>query len=81
MAQAYTYQELQQYFEDILALNQSSYTVHKLPIDCVVLAMPESSKLGEVFVSLGVSHVVAFEFEQDTAECSAQDSENEELET
>lgn len=34
----------------------------KLNVNLVVLAIPESLKLAQVFVDLGVSHVVAFDF-------------------
>ena len=33
----------------------------KLPIDCVVLAIPDSISVGDVFVQLGVPHVVVFD--------------------
>lgn len=35
----------------------------KLQVDCIVLALPDSRELGQVFIDLGVEHVIAFEFE------------------
>jgi hypothetical protein len=35
---------------------------YNLNVDLVVLALPESSRLADVFVSLGVHHVVSFTF-------------------
>jgi len=37
----------------------------KLPVNCVVLAMPESQALGEAFVDVGVGHVLTFAFKKD----------------
>lgn len=34
-----------------------------LKIDLVVIAMPESTKIAQVFIDLGVKHVIAFDFE------------------
>lgn len=36
----------------------------KLGVDVVVLAIPNSLKLAEVFVSLGVPHIIAFNFDE-----------------
>ena len=33
---------------------------NKLPVDCMVIAIPDSSELGECFSKQGVQHVVAF---------------------
>ena len=35
----------------------------KLNVDVVVLAIPESSKIANLFVEIGVPHVIAFDFE------------------
>jgi hypothetical protein len=34
-----------------------------LKIDLVVIAIPESTKIAQVFIDLGVKHVIAFDFE------------------
>jgi len=34
----------------------------KLNVDVVVIAVPESYELGELFVEMGVKHVVCFDF-------------------
>ena len=38
-----------------------------LPVSCVVLAIPNSTKIGELFSDMGVDHVVTFDFEREGA--------------
>lgn len=37
---------------------------NKLPVDLVVIAIPDSIKIAKVFIELGVPHVVAFDFNE-----------------
>jgi hypothetical protein len=50
--------ELSTYFQQFKVGNQ--FKNNRLPVDCVVLAMPDSVKIGQKFSEMGVKHVVAF---------------------
>jgi NADH/NAD ratio-sensing transcriptional regulator Rex len=48
--------------EDIKSIFSSKD--ERLDVDVLVLAIPESTKIAQTFINLGVDHVIAFDFEQ-----------------
>lgn len=56
-------EELYKLFENYL-IHDHRLKDERLPIDVVVLAIPDSMKIGKIFERLGVPHVLVFELEQ-----------------
>lgn len=49
--------------KEFLSQNDEKKKIGKLNIEVVVIAIPDSQHLAQVFVDLGVPHVVAFSFD------------------
>ena len=42
----------------------SQFRQDSLPVDCIVLGLPESKEIGREFANLGIRHVVAFDLQR-----------------